>query len=94
MSGDDTTSVVRTYATRRAAEFSQALLESSGIPSFIRADDAGGMWPDLGRATGVRLMVTTGDLERAEDILEESEGRAAEHPVPGGGGTAPERGTL
>ena len=72
MTQDDTTSVVRMYSTRQTAEFGQMLLDGSGIQSFIRADDAGGMGPYLAPVTGVRLVVSTEDLERADDILNES----------------------
>jgi len=78
MRADDTTSVVRMYSTRQAAEFSQMLLDGSGVSSFIRADDAGGMRPYMTTATGVRLVVRTEDLERADDVLRESEEQTAE----------------
>ena len=70
---EQTTSVVRMYSTRQAAEFGKMVLEGSGIASFIRADDAGGMRPYMTTVTGVRLVVRTEDLERADEILKESE---------------------
>jgi len=78
MTEDGTTSVVRMYSTRQAAEFGKMVLEGSGVPSFIRADDAGGMWPYMTPLTGVRLVVRTEDLERADDILKGSENQTAE----------------
>jgi len=73
MKEDNTTSVVQMYATRQAAEFGKMVLEGSGVPSFIRGDDAGGMRPFMAPVTGVRLVVRTQDMERADDILRESE---------------------
>ena len=67
------TSVVKIYSTTQNAEFGKMILESSGIPSFIRADDSCGMRPLLTPVTGVRLVVRVEDLEQADDILEESE---------------------
>ena len=78
MKKEDTTAVVRMYSTRQQAEFGQMVLEGSGIQSFIRADDAGGMWPYMAPVTGVRLVVRTQDFERADDILKESENQIAE----------------
>ena len=83
MEKDDTTSVVRMYSTRQQAEFGQMMLEGSGVQSFIRADDAGGMRPYMAPVTGVRLVVRTQDLERAGDILKESENQIAEQAVGG-----------
>ena len=77
MADKDTTSVVRMYSTRQSAEFGQVVLEGSGISSFIRADDAGGMRPYMTPVTGVRLVVRTQDLERADDVLKESENQIA-----------------
>ena len=72
MATADETVEIRVYATRQAAEFGQMLLEGSGIPSFVRADDAGGMWPYLTLFSGARLVVRREDAERARDILEDS----------------------
>ena len=80
MKDDDTTSVVRMYSTRQDAEFGKMLLEGSGVSSFIRGDDAGGMRPYMTAATGVRLVVRTEDLERSDDILKETEHQIAEQP--------------
>jgi len=81
MKKEDTTSVVRMYSTRQAAEFGKMVLEGSGIPSFIRADDAGGMRPYMAPVAGVRLVVRTDDLERADDVLKESETRDTEEQI-------------
>jgi len=61
------------YSTRQEAEFGKMVLEGSGILSFIRADDAGGMRPFMAPITGVRLVVRADDLQRADDILKQSD---------------------
>jgi hypothetical protein len=81
MNKDDTTEVVRMYSARQQADFGRMLLEGSGILSHIRADDAGGMRPYMAAATGVRLVVLTQDLERANDILSEAEENNAEQDL-------------
>lgn len=72
MGASDDTTVVRTYLTRQAAEFGKMLLEGSGVPSFLRADDSGGWRPYMTIAIGVRLVVRAADFERANAVLEES----------------------
>jgi len=47
----------------------QQILDRSEIKSFISADDAGGMEPQLQRSMGVRLVVNRTDAERALEIL-------------------------
>jgi hypothetical protein len=71
------TTVVRMYSNRQQAEFGKMVLEASRVPSFIRGDDAGGTQPFLAGASGMRLIVRTEDIERAEDILRESESAIA-----------------
>jgi len=48
---------IRVYTSREAAEFGRMLLEGSGIPSFVRLDDCGGMQPYLNLVRGARLVV-------------------------------------
>lgn len=81
MSKDDMTAVVRTYSTRQTAEFGKMILAGSGIDAFIRGDDAGGMRPLLTPVTGVRLVVRSDDLERADDVLRESESKSQEEQI-------------
>jgi len=78
MSSQDDTTVVRMYSTRQDAEFGKMLLEGSGIPSFIRADDSGGARPYMAPVTGVRLVVRAEDLRDAENVLNQSEQEDAE----------------
>jgi hypothetical protein len=59
---------VGTYATRSDAELARAALVAAGIPSRLRADDAGGAYPfDL--TGGARLLVDEADVELAAEIL-------------------------
>jgi hypothetical protein len=59
---------VGAYATRRDAELAQAALVAARIPSRLRADDSGGVYPfDL--TGGVHLLVDDADAEGAAAIL-------------------------
>ena len=71
------TAVARSYSTRQDAEFGKMILAASGITSFIRGDDSGGMQPIMAPVTGVRLVVRAEDLERAVDVLRQAEEEAA-----------------
>lgn len=64
---------VRTYHSRVEAELASGLLEGCGIPSFVSADDAGGMRPSLQLTQGVRLIVRAVDLPHARRILDDHE---------------------
>lgn len=62
---------VKVYSNRIEAEMAKGLLESQGIKSIIRADDAGGMRPDLLWARGgAKLLVCAKDEGTAREILE------------------------
>ncbi len=60
---------VKTFGSRLEAELAQRLLESVRIPSFVSADDAGGMRPPLQLTLGVRLIVRAIDAPRARRVL-------------------------
>ena len=62
--------MVRRFDNEVEAEIARGELEASGIPAVVMKDDAGGMYPFLQGASGVRLMVTPDDAERAAEILE------------------------
>ena len=51
------------------ASMAQQILEQSDISSFVSADDAGGMEPQLQLSMGVRLVVNRADAERALEVL-------------------------
>jgi cell division protein FtsN len=61
---------VGAYPTRSDAELAQAVLAAAGIPSEIRSDDAGGLYPfDLSGAA--RLLVDPADASDAAAIVSE-----------------------
>jgi len=62
----DDFAVVKTYHTRVEAEIGKTKLASCKIPSFIHADDAGGMRPPL---KGVELVVNKNDYTEAKSVL-------------------------
>jgi hypothetical protein len=64
--------VFRTFANVVDAELAKSALESADVESFIQADDAGGMRPHLGMQR-VRLVVRAEDLQKALDILRQSD---------------------
>lgn len=73
---------VRTFTYRYEAEIARSLLESSDIPSYVSADDAGGMRPVLlVGAGGARLIVRRQDAERARRLLDDP-GDSAEEGYP------------
>jgi hypothetical protein len=60
---------VEIFATRDAAEIAATKLEARGIECRVKADDAGGMYPNLALAGGVRLQVRASDAEVAIALL-------------------------
>ncbi len=60
--------VVRTFPNKIDADLAHGALESSGIASFVSADDAGGVEPSLW-TFGVRLLVRAEDLSKAREVL-------------------------
>jgi len=61
--------VVRTYSYRHEAEVGRAMLEANGVDAMIMADDFGGMRPDVGAHTGVRLVVRREDEDTATKLI-------------------------
>ena len=59
------------FKSRIEAEIAQGLLREQGIESIVKADDLGGMLMGvtLIRKGGIKLMVSSPDLERAQEIL-------------------------
>jgi hypothetical protein len=60
--------VLRTFINVIEAEIAQTALESAGIPSFVRADDCGGLHPHL-QLRGTVLLVRAEDRAEAEQLL-------------------------
>jgi hypothetical protein len=61
--------VVRTFISHEAAQLASSNLDAHGIGCWIRADDCGGMYPNLTAPGGVRLLVQTADAEQAIALL-------------------------
>ena len=62
---------VGNYSDRFSAEVAQSLLDTEGIDSYIRADDAGGMRAfQLAGAGGVWLIVGEQNAARASELLQ------------------------
>ena len=68
MSNDVVT--IRIFSKEIEAIMAQQVLEESDLESFVLKDDAGGMEPHLQRTSGVRLVVSRADAERASEILQ------------------------
>ena len=66
--------IVKTFSSRIEAEVVKSYLESMGIESSIKSDDADQLYPSLGLVKGVKLLVKDHDLERALALLEKKEG--------------------
>jgi hypothetical protein len=64
---------VASCGSRVEAELKRAALESDGLRAVVATDDAGGLHPQLAASTcaGARLMVPTGDADRARRLLAE-----------------------
>jgi hypothetical protein len=58
--------VVSTFPSTADAQIAKGILDEVGIESMIRADNAGGMYPAIGRA---ELLVRAEDIKKANDAL-------------------------
>lgn len=66
---------IATFMNDFQADSACAMLNSAGIPAFIRRDDCGGMRPWLRFATGgLRLTVRDTDAEHAALLLKKAKG--------------------
>jgi hypothetical protein len=63
---------VARYADRHEAELVRGMLESAGVPSALRTDDAGGIYPVLSPSAGATVLVPDDDLELAREVLTDS----------------------
>lgn len=61
--------VVEKFPSRLEAEMAAGLLAAEGIDALVSADDAGGAYPSLQFARGVRLIVASEDETRARELL-------------------------
>jgi hypothetical protein len=62
--------IVSTFRSAADAQIAKGVLDEAGIESMIRADNVGGMYPGVG---GADLLVRSEDVERANQVLSESE---------------------
>jgi hypothetical protein len=69
---DDRFEAVANFLSRIDAEIARGALESECIEAIVSPDDAGGMRPHMWMG-GVRLLVRTADIARANEILREAE---------------------
>ena len=65
--------VISTFRSVTDAQIAKGLLDQVGIPSMVRADTSGGMYPAVGLA-GVELVVRAEDAERATETLQFEDG--------------------
>ncbi len=65
--------VVKTYVGEMEASIAATRLGYEGIETHIHKDDVGGAYPPLQMSGGVRLLVTSDDLEAAQRILSKAE---------------------
>ena len=63
------TTVFAIYSTRRDAELARDYLQDANIETFVRTDDAGGMYPQLQRPHGVKLVGLRPDAQDAYEAL-------------------------
>jgi hypothetical protein len=61
--------VIARFAYRHEAEFASNILEGAGIESFLKIDDAGGLYPGLTFTNPARLLVRGEDIDLAVQVL-------------------------
>ena len=62
---------IKTFLNRAEAEIAKQYLDVKGIPSQINADDCSGMEQNLNLVKGIRPMVSSEHLGRAQRLLQE-----------------------
>jgi len=60
---------IKTFTSRVEAELVKGFLKANGIESYIKADDAGEMYPQFDRTAGVKLLVAQTDRRQAAKLL-------------------------
>jgi hypothetical protein len=66
------TTVLATYSARRTAEMARDFLADADIQAFVSSDDAGGMYPQMQRPQGVKLVGMGGTAQRARSLLDDA----------------------
>lgn len=64
------TTVLATYSARRTAVMARDYLADADIQAFVSSDDAGGMYPQMQRPHGVKLVGMHGTAQRARSLLD------------------------
>ncbi len=59
---------IKRCADRHEADIAKSVLDANGIRSFIRMDDAGGMYPFM--TEQIQLLVNKTDVQEAKKILQ------------------------
>lgn len=62
--------VIQVFSNEADAGMAEEILKEAGVRALILKDDAGGMEPHLQLTGGVRLLVASGDADRAREIIE------------------------
>jgi hypothetical protein len=73
---------IKTFLSEPDARIASAYLESQGITTLIKKDDAEGNYPSLQVSNGVRLFVNAADEQAALALLNEIESDQASKQVP------------
>jgi len=60
---------VRSFNSELEADIAKGALEAFGIECMLSRDDCGGQRPHLLMGAGIRLLVRSGDAERAKEVL-------------------------
>ncbi len=67
---EDSIIIYKTYDSIEA-DMVKAQLESEGIPSFLKSDNAGGMLPQLTAINGIEIIVRKEDEQRALQVIQD-----------------------
>ena len=67
----DNPCIIETFNSELEARTALELLNYAGISADVLTSETGGAYPGLQMETGVCLIVSEDDLEKAEEILEE-----------------------
>jgi hypothetical protein len=61
--------LIARFAYRHEAEFASNILDGVGIRSFLKIDDAGGLYAGLTFTNPARLLVRAEDADQATQVL-------------------------
>ena len=60
---------IRSFTDELEADLAKSTLQAFGIHCLITSDDCGGMRPGMSVVNGIRLVVSSNDVDRAEEVL-------------------------